>query len=206
MKRWILSISVIVFGLAQMSFAEHKPLLHKPIENLTKRLIKSIGERGDEVVFLPPLLSNVSKKPSTLGDYMTDRLRTELANNGITVISRSALQIALEENKLAYSGLLDESTVVRLGKALGSSIVLQGTISESRKEVHFNILVNDIEMGYTLGGVTYSIKKNKAFREIIRAFPDGLPDANSSVSVTTIRHRQPDGTYRTESEVTYETR
>ena len=173
MKRIMLVGIILIFSMS-INFAGCSPMLNRPIKSITKKLIKVLEYRSEEVIFLTTLSSNNLREKSTLSQYITDRLRTELANHRIRVVSREALETVLNENRLAYSGVLDETTVVKLGKALGSSIAIMGNVVESRTEVHVNLHINDLKKSYTIGGVVYSFRKNTEFRKVVETFPDSL--------------------------------
>jgi len=64
-----------------------------------------------------------------LGKAVAEIMRTELINTGqFRVLERSQLYRALSEQKLQKSGLIDNKSVVELGKLLGANFIIIGSV------------------------------------------------------------------------------
>jgi len=109
---------------------------------------------------------------TSLGGFISEQVQICLANQSVEVVERRALQTALEEEKLRQTGLLDEGTVLRLGRAVGARIAVYGSATESEKLISLNLKIVDIERGVTISGVTHDIERNRSINQIIKTFPD----------------------------------
>jgi outer membrane protein W/TolB-like protein len=145
--------------------------------NSLKPLINDICKKipeGKAVIVVP--FQDIQGNITSLGTYLSEQVQISLANKSVTVVERRALETALEEQKLTQSGLLDENTVVKLGRALGARIAIYGTAIETKKLIGLNLKIVDIEKGITIGGVTDDIERNRSMNQIINTFPDRWVD------------------------------
>jgi TolB-like protein len=77
-----------------------------------------------------------------------DMLKSELsAFDDIVVLERQAIEDILKEQALSMTGLVDSTTVQRVGKLLGAQYVINGTISSSGAWIRIDAKIIRVETG-----------------------------------------------------------
>jgi curli biogenesis system outer membrane secretion channel CsgG len=88
-----------------------------------------------------------------LGEGAAEILRTTLMESGkYTVVERSMLKAALEEQKLSLSGAVDQTTVVGIGRILGAQLVAVGSVVKMGESYTLNIRFVDVATGEVVSG------------------------------------------------------
>ncbi|MBF0328025.1 MAG: hypothetical protein HQL10_02610 [Nitrospirae bacterium] len=76
-------------------------------------------------------LQNVKINKSNIGRAVTDMLITELVKDGtFKVIERGQIEKVLNEQKFSMSGLVDTAEAAKIGKILGVSAVVVGSVTQ----------------------------------------------------------------------------
>lgn len=112
---------------------------------------------GDEVETTPlkvsvaviPLL-DTDGKSNAVGISAAEDLTTALVSKKIAVVERNVLVNVLKELSLQYTDLVDPATVQRLGKQIGASTVLTGTIVPDGAHTKMHIRLIEVETGKVL--------------------------------------------------------
>jgi TolB-like protein len=88
-----------------------------------------------------------------LGKAVSEIMRTELISTGqFRVLERSQLDRALSEQKLQQSGIIDDKSVVELGKLLGANFIIIGSVVKMGTAYTINSRMIDMKTGEaTLG-------------------------------------------------------
>jgi len=88
-----------------------------------------------------------------LGKAVAEIMRTELISTGqFRVLERSQLDRALSEQKLQQSGIIDDKSVVDLGKLLGANFIIIGSVVKMGTAYTINSRMIDMKTGEaTLG-------------------------------------------------------
>lgn len=88
-----------------------------------------------------------------LGKAVSEIMRTELISTGqFRVLERSQLDKALTEQKLQQSGIIDNKSVVELGKLLGANFIIIGSVVKMGSAYTINSRMIDMKTGEaTLG-------------------------------------------------------
>jgi len=82
-------------------------------------------------------------------------LTTDLEEIGIfNIVDRERLKDILGEQKLQYSGLVDQNTAVRLGKLIAAQYILTGSFSEMNGELRIAAQIFSVEKGIQLGATS----------------------------------------------------
>ena len=63
----------------------------------------------------------------------------------IEIVERTRLMDAVEEMKLGLTGLLDETTASKLGKAVGADSIIIGSFVEIREQLRINARIIDVK-------------------------------------------------------------
>jgi TolB-like protein len=89
------------------------------------------------------------------GEGAAEILRTTLAEAGLyKVLERSMLKEALKEQRLAYSGVLDQARAAGIGKMLGAQVVAVGSVVKLGGTYTLNVRFIEAETGAVLLGRT----------------------------------------------------
>lgn len=81
-----------------------------------------------------------------MGKIVAEWFITALVKEGrFEVVERGMLQKIIAEQKLAMSGLVDESTATQLGKVLGVKVVITGTVMNLQNITEINARIIDVE-------------------------------------------------------------
>ncbi|MBI3583786.1 MAG: DUF4384 domain-containing protein [Nitrospinae bacterium] len=120
--------------------------------------------------------TNLNGEGSHLGKKIADGVEFGLVklapNKGFQVVDRKNFAQIAKEWELQLSGVVDESTVKKVGSLLGLDILIAGTASESGKDIDVKVKMIDTESGRILGGTEAKIKKDeevaKMFASLIK--------------------------------------
>jgi len=204
MKKFISIGIILIFSVTGSALA--KSGFEKPVKNLTKQILKSLSADGTKhnPVLLVTLEETSVYKPSSLSRHMTMALKSGLVKKGITVLDRESIKFLIEEHKLAYSGILDESTVVALGKSLGAKYIIRGFVDQSYHYISANMNIVDLRSGVIKGDSYLTWEVTRKMRKLIASFPDRAPSPKAKRTLITTRKRGQDGNWYEEHSVRYE--
>lgn len=94
---------------------------------------------------------NVEKISASEAEILVDLLTTELFHTRkFRVIDRKQREKILEEQKFSYSGCVDESCQLEIGKLLSSENIVVGSIGKVATRFIFNVKIIDVETGETV--------------------------------------------------------
>lgn len=124
--------------------------------------------------------TNLNGEGSQLGKKIADGVEFELvklsSGKGFQVVDRKNFAQIAKEWELQLSGVVDESTVKKVGSLLGLDILIAGTASESGKDIDVKVKLIDTESGRILGGAEAKLKKDE---EIVKMFASLLKTETS---------------------------
>ncbi len=121
----------------------------------------------------PPVQPSVVKKVNTIAliefpygngfnlftRNVYESMSVQLVQKGFQVVERSKLDQVMEQQQLNHSGIIDISTAQRLGKLLGSEIVLLGSVSDMGNSLAIRARMVDVEKGLALTAAEVSFNK-----------------------------------------------
>lgn len=101
-------------------------------------------------------------RESSDGVVVAERVVTELIKlNKFPVVERKELEKVLNELKLQRTGLIDSNSSKDIGKMLGASSIIIGTLTElPENNIEMHIRVAEVETGKVLNASTVIIKKD----------------------------------------------
>lgn len=92
-----------------------------------------------------------SGNSAPVGKAVSSMLVTELSDrDGMRVIERSRLQDLLEEQRLALSGRVDESTAIEVGKMLGVQYMVFGQVTSVMEQMRLDMRAVNVETSEVL--------------------------------------------------------
>jgi len=125
------------------------------MRNISLAIILSIllmqeGLPEDRFAIAIPQFKNNSEtnEQDWLDEALTDMLTTDISRSKeVTVVARRELKEIIEEQKLALSGLLDESTTVEIGNLVGANTILYCTYTIVQSDIRLDAKGFDVESG-----------------------------------------------------------
>ncbi len=139
------------------------------------------GAWGETRVAVVDFRNNAEGVTDAVRLALTDMLTTELGRTpGVSVLERSRLEAIAKEQRLAASGLVEESTAVQVGRLAGVQMIITGAITEFSSTKSGGIL--PLPIG-SFGGI--ALGQEKAFVTLdVRTI-----DAETGRVVRTFRQR-----------------
>jgi len=139
------------------------------------------GALGETRVAVADFRNNAEGVTDAVRLAITDMLVTELGRTpGVSVLERSRMETIAKEQRLAASGLVEESTAIQLGRLAGVQMIITGAITEFSSTKSGGIL--PLPIG-SFGGI--AIGQEKAFVTLdVRTI-----DAETGRVVRTFRQR-----------------
>jgi TolB-like protein len=105
---------------------------------------------------------------SYFGKYVAVKISNRLTKNkNFNVVDRNSIELILKEQKFQYSGVVDEKTAVELGKMVGASVIVFGTITEFTNKVSIDSKILSVQTAKVIGTTDYSINKTKDVADLI---------------------------------------
>ncbi len=102
--------------------------------------------KGQTVVIAE--FENINVRGDAVPRILQEKLTTAFIKSGhFDVVERAQLEKALKELKIGMSGLVDPDTQKQIGKLLGASLIVLGSISEANSKVSIDARVVSIESG-----------------------------------------------------------
>jgi len=133
-------------------------------DTLAEALVKH-GKKDAAVVDFTDLRGNVTE----LGRHLAEQLSVALATNdkGIDVVDRMHLRSIMQENKLGTSGLIDPSTVRKLGQIAGVGVLVTGSLTPFGDSVELTVKALDSATARIVGASTIDIPRTKAIQDLL---------------------------------------
>ncbi|MDR1933713.1 MAG: CsgG/HfaB family protein [Spirochaetales bacterium] len=91
---------------------------------------------------------NITASRTGDGEFAADELTTHLVNmKKFSIVDRRSLDVVLAEQNLHMSGIVDDDSVISLGKLAGAEIVLTGSIGGSGENRRLTVKALDVQTG-----------------------------------------------------------
>jgi curli biogenesis system outer membrane secretion channel CsgG len=91
---------------------------------------------------------NITASPASDGEFAVDEITSYLVNmKKFSIVDRRSLDVILAEQNLHMSGVVDDDSVISLGKLTGAEIVLTGSISGSGDNRRLTLKALDVKTG-----------------------------------------------------------
>ena len=124
----------------------NQPTVDEQLASISKELIGQLQGRALRRMAVSEFVS-LNGEHTSLTRYLTDKLTTQLVarSSALEIIDRSQISTVLSEQKLSESGLLDPTTVRKIGKLAGVDVVLVGVITVLQDFIDINMKALDVE-------------------------------------------------------------
>ncbi|RKY59390.1 MAG: hypothetical protein DRP94_03685, partial [Candidatus Latescibacterota bacterium] len=107
-------------------------------------------EESKRLVIAVVDFTNVGKDPQLEGlvKGIPESVTTYLGKKGkVRIVERSRLEAALKELQLGMTGIVDEETAARVGKAVGASAIMVGSFLKIGDLIRINARLIDVQTG-----------------------------------------------------------
>lgn len=180
---------IVVLILVTFLLADFKTTMayEKEIKGISTAITENISATGKKtvaVVDFTDLQGNVTE----LGRFLAEELSVDLTigARGFEVIDRTHLKSILSEHKLSISGLVDPSTVKKLGEIAGVDAIVTGSVTPFGDSIRVTCKVIATDTARVIGASKSDIAKTKAIEELlargIETFIPGEPGTAPATS------------------------
>lgn len=156
MKRGWSCLGFAILLMPALAARAHSDALPSVAQKLAKGLASASVKR---IAVVP--LSYPNDERSSGSTIIAERLTTELVGlPGVEVVERALLDQALGEIQLGLTGAIDQATTQKLGKLLGVSAIVTGTlndVSDTRTEVNARLI--ETETGKILAASSARVRR-----------------------------------------------
>ncbi len=114
------------------------------IQQISAKLTTNLTSEGRKSVAVVDF-TDLSGCVTELGRYVAEELSTDLASQhtSFQVVDRTSLQVIMQENKLASTGVIDPTVARRLGQIAGVDTLISGTLTPLGDTVHLSVKALD---------------------------------------------------------------
>ncbi len=113
-------------------------------------LLPAAAEETPSMALLPFENMNGDPNQNYLKGIIPSILEEDISSSGVVqVVDRDNLETVLEEQKLQYSGLMNEENALEAGRLLGAKYMLGGSYVFLGQDIFINIDLIDVETGRT---------------------------------------------------------
>ena len=137
----------------------------KTVADYLAHALGSGPRRTVAVVDFTDLQNNVTP----LGRFIAEELESALVNSGagLDLVDRTRLQLLLQENKLASTGIIDPATARRLGKIAGVQVLITGTLTPLENTVRISVKAIDTEDARVVAATSNNILRTQDIEKLI---------------------------------------
>jgi TolB-like protein len=123
------------------------------------------GATGKYILAVIPF-ENITRKPDLdwLSMGISETINNDLmAVEGLVLVERLQLRKVIEEQSLHLTGIIDEKTVVKIGKLMGASILVVGGFQKMNDQIRLTARFVDVETGGILQTAKVTGKMDEIF-------------------------------------------
>ena len=167
MKKINFFLSVIILLIFSALSLKAQQNLDKEIEAIVAPLVASISNQPVKNVAISDF-TLLDGTPTELGKYLAEEFSLSLINakKSFIVIDRSRVTALLKENNLGGSGLIDPTTIAKLGKMKGIDALIAGTLTSTGNTIRLIVKVWNLESQGLVAGNKGDISKTPFIMEL----------------------------------------
>ncbi|MFH2202325.1 MAG: CsgG/HfaB family protein [Elusimicrobiota bacterium] len=160
-------LAALILLLASAPAAARKLPTDKATQSIAADIEKQIPKQSRVLI---ADLNDLDGRITYFGRYLSDKLETALVMRkpDFVVVDRSKLDLTLEEIQLQKAGLIDDATITQLGKMLGASVIVYGSVTDLDDAIDIDVKIRNIETSAALGGATRKLKKTARLAQLVR--------------------------------------
>jgi len=154
------------------------------VENISDSLSNHIPNGSNLLILDFTDLDNVI---THFGRYLSRRISNNLSNNQMfRIVDRNNIELLINEQKLQLSGVIDESSVVNIGKIAGATHIVYGTVTEFQEYVGLDIKIISVENGTIIYSSSPKIEKTREVAQLVSTIVKSEEQQQNELEV----HRQ----------------
>jgi len=153
---------VMLASLPDRVFAQEKAVsFDQAISSSVRKLAELLEKNSKIAVYGFNVLEAIPDKD--LSGYMTDETERYLLSHksrGITLVERKDIEVAQKELNLQQTEEIDEKTAQSIGKKIGATVVITGTVRRLSGEYVIHVKAITVEKAVTIFNDKLNIKKD----------------------------------------------
>lgn len=161
--RWIFSLVVACLAMGSAYCQSYDDGLRE----LSTRIGNSLESRGPQVGTVLDL-NGLDGPVTQLGKLVAQDVFDQLISGApsVTWIDPSRRDFIIQENQLAADRLMDPATQKQLGKLLGLSVIVSGTITELGDSARIQLRAIEIETARVIGSASTTVQLPEALKRL----------------------------------------
>lgn len=193
-KQLALSIALLVCLGHIAGRVRAQVTLDQRVSELSKQISDGLTENQKSTIAVVEFV-DLKGRVTDLGRFLAEKLITRLyQTKKFKVIERQLLNKIVNEQKLSLTGLIDQSTALRLGKLLGVDAIAAGTVTDLGKILDVNARLINTETGEVFGVASVEIAKDEA---VLKLMEQGESAANTVPAKQSDQKRSKDAEFFT---------
>ncbi|URA10340.1 FlgO family outer membrane protein [Thermospira aquatica] len=176
-KRFLGLLFIVLALTGSCSFVKRQPprreqiLQPLPLDLAVKTLVNQIlhdtqKEENKKLAVLD--FFDIEGKATPLGSYLAETITTKVfQTKKFEIIERRMLSKLIEEQKLSLIGFIDPETAQNIGKLIGASAIITGTVSDLGDFIRVNARLISTEKGTILGAASIDIIKDNTIKKLL---------------------------------------
>jgi TolB-like protein len=142
----------------------------REIKTLASTLAASISNHGKKVIAVVDF-TDLQGNANELGRFVAEELSGDLivAAKRFDVVDRNHLKSIIAENKFSMSGLVDPTTIKKLGKIVGADTLVTGTLTPFGDSIRISCKAIDTATAKVIGVAKGDIAKTSAIANLLKA-------------------------------------
>ncbi len=183
----IYTLLILVMGLF---FSSQVFGYEREIKDLSEKIAVKIDESGKKSVAIVDF-TDLQGSVTELGRFIAEELSVELMNNvkKIEIIDRNHLKSILKEHKFSMSGLVDPTTIKKVGKIVGVDAIITGSVTPFGDNIRVTCKVISTDTARVISAGKIEIAKTKAIDELLAK---GIDDGGISKSESNVQKKPED--------------
>ncbi len=166
-KLLLFVLSITLFSCSTLSnlksntndLKSNESIFDKTVTTISDSLYKQIPF-GSNVLVLD--FKDLNDTITHFGRYLAEKISLNLSKkHSIQTIDRNNIELILEEQRFQLSGLVSDESAVSIGKFIGASHIVFGTLTEFVDYVEVELKIVDVEKAIVIGGLSHKIIKSQ---------------------------------------------
>lgn len=138
------------------------------IDNLCLQISTAISDNNKTTVAVIGF-SDLEGNVTHLGKYLSEEVTTKLFQaKKFKVMERQLLNKIIKEQKLEVTGIIVDSSAIKLGNLLGVNVIVTGTVTDLTNTVKIHARLIGVETGEIFGTASTEIQKDESIQKLLR--------------------------------------
>lgn len=165
MKKFIAVMGMLSFGIVSAQD------LDSGLGSLSNQIAEGLIDGNKQKIAIIEF-SDLDGNITEFGKFISEELITKLfSTNKVNVIERQLLNKIIDEHRLKFTGLIDESTAKELGRILGVEAICSGTITDLGSKIKINARLISTETGSIFSVAAVAIIKDDVVSKLMNKQP-----------------------------------